>query len=265
MGSTFEYGSSEPGYNCRASAACTPELPKNVVANARQFDFTHMADRIRTVPVQVTVPAGKTASVILQGGKMLLRYRDRQNPALFTMAQTMDVPSSGGMYFLGDVEVEGTFNGQLSIGSSGNIIITDNIVYTDADPVTGKPKEDSPNVLGLIAEGNVKVNQTQSMMTLGKGIIIDAAVVALNKSFEVVNYRQYQQSMGNMQLWGSVIQWERGIMGNVRMRGTIKQGYVKKWHYDRRLSALSLPFFPPLVDEKGNMTFKTVYWGRSNV
>jgi hypothetical protein len=155
--------------------------------------------------------------------------------------------------------------GRVTIGASGDIIITDDIVYVDADPRTGKPAPDSKNVLGLVAEGNVFVKQVQVVPYIGKGIRIDASILAMDSVFSVLNYRDHYQSMGTMYLWGNLIQWERGIIGNVRLRGTVQMGYTKSWHFDKRFQTLPPPYVPPLVDEKGYMQFRTVYWARPDV
>jgi hypothetical protein len=68
-----------------------------------------------------------------------------------------------------------------------------------------------------------------------------------------------------MRLWGNIVQYQRGIIGNVRLRGTVEMGYHKSWHYDQRLQTVQPPYMPPLKDEKGNMRFKTIYWKRPDV
>jgi len=262
LGPVFEFGDPEIGFKCRELALCEPVLPKGITPNATVFDFSHMADLIQSTPNQIVVPYNKTAVISLGGGQYTLRFRDKNNEHVLTPPVVLSLPKSEGLYFLGDVEVQGTLAGKLTIGAQGNIWITDDLLYADSNPITGEPAPSSPYVLGLIAEQNVKVKQQQDRSQLGKGIKINAAIVAMDKSFEVTNYRRHARSMGVMHLWGNIVQWERGIVGSSRLRGTIKLGYDKNWHYDKRLVQIPPAYFPPLTDLEGRMLFKAIYWDR---
>ncbi|MFH1011890.1 MAG: hypothetical protein V1784_11740, partial [bacterium] len=53
------------------------------------------------------------------------------------------------------LEVMGVLQGSVTIGSSQNIRIIDNIRYRDSNPLNGQIDSSSTNYLGIIAEGNV--------------------------------------------------------------------------------------------------------------
>jgi len=71
----------------------------------------------------------------------------------------------GGQIFVdGDVVIGGAgydemvVKGKITVVATGNIWVADSIVVAgEHDPATGMPAEDNPNVLGLIAQGVVKV------------------------------------------------------------------------------------------------------------
>jgi hypothetical protein len=241
--------------------------PPKVICTQEIFVIPTIADKLRAAAEIIEFNPAQRAVIELNEDSYTLKVRDIHNEQMVRYLSTSALPKNKGfgIFVEGDVEVSGTLKGRLTIGSSGDIIITDNIVYTDANKRTGEPPKDSRNVLGLVAEGNVLVKQKQVAPYIGKGIIINASIMAMDSSFSVLNYRDYWQSMGTMQLWGNVVQYQRGIIGNVRLRGSIEMGYRKDWHYDTRLQTVSPPYIPPLKDDKGYMRFKTIYWKRVDV
>jgi len=267
-GELFESGYPEEinGFIRREFSPFDPQIVgATPVWGAPKYSIEHMAALIQTVTPAIAVPGDKIALLELKGNHYQLRYQQRSNPNMMTPPVLLPLPDSEGLYFDGEVNIKGILNGRLTIGASGNIAIIDDLIYHDSDPATGRPALNATSVLGLISAKNVKVNQTQAADEIGRGIRINAAIVAINKSFEVANYRQTQYSMGSMHLWGSIIQFERGIIGSVRLRGRIARGYIKNWHYDRRLKTRPPAYFPPLIDSQGRKRFRTVYWGRPGV
>ncbi|MBL8025372.1 MAG: hypothetical protein JNL74_03130, partial [Fibrobacteres bacterium] len=251
-----------PGYKTLPFKRYTP--PKKMSHTGEVFIIPTIADKLRAVGENIQLSSEQRAVIELNGDGYILKVRDIHNEQMVRYLSTAALPKSkgSGIFVEGDVEVSGILKGRLTIGSSGDIIITDDVVYSDSDKRSGKPPDDSRNVLGLVAEGNVLVKQKQIAPYIGKGIIINASIMAMDSSFSVLNYRDYWQSMGTMHLWGNIVQYQRGIIGNVRLRGSIEMGYKKDWHYDTRLQTVSPPFMPPLKDEQGNMRFKTIYWKR---
>jgi len=69
-----------------------------------------------------------------------------------------------------------------------------------------------------------------------KDPIIDAAILALNHQFDVHNFDQGADNLGNIYIYGSLAEDWRGPVGLV---GT--SGYSKEYTYDTRLGYLSPP------------------------
>lgn len=177
-------------------------------------------------------------------------------------------PSYGQCIFVdGQVEIEGTLTGVLTIGSSGDMWLVDNVIYTGSDQRTGYFGNDTPdeggmrNMLGLISERNIII---QNNWRNGKengwyvdrndynrhSIAINGSLVALNESFTFQhhndNWDLYQgptpDERGYIFLKGGVAQWRRGYLHCSNHIGT---GYNRAWRYDHRLIRQAPPGFAP--------------------
>lgn len=254
-----------PGYRSLEFRDYDP--PQKIENTGEIFPIPTAAEDVREKAPHLVLNPEQRAVIFFTGAGYEVRIRDAQNEQVLRYDRSVALPEGkgSGLFVEGDAEVSGILEGKFTLGASGDIIITDNLTYADADRSTGKPAPGSTNVLGLISEGNVFVKQKQVPPFVGRGITIDASILAMDSTFSVVNYREYAQSMGVMRLWGNVVQYQRGIIGNVRLRGTVEMGYYKSWHYDQRLQTVQPPYMPPLKDEKGNMRFKTIYWKRPDV
>ncbi len=179
----------------------------------------------------------------------------------------------------GDAFVNGSLSGELTIGSSNNVIIDGNINYYDCKSwVQGQsglddfcPYSDAgPNdSLGLIANQYVEVNHPVTSAggsvlpscggTPGAlcdpsapkgafinnasqaGITIDAAILALNQSFVVNNYGS-GGAEGELAIYGSVQQYGRGPVGQFDpTTGDLTSGYLKNYTWDPLLDYVSPP------------------------
>lgn len=242
-----------------------PILVKAKPKQGAVYRFDHMSQWIRKVEPSARLRAdpGQVMQIVFKGKDMEIRARDRTLPDAWTPAVTRRIPEAGGLFVEGEVEVKGVLGRKLTMGASGNIIITDDLVYADSDPVTAKPREASDIYLGLISEKNVNVKQVQTQDTRGRGIRINAAVVAMDKSFQVTNYRAHSWDMGTMRFWGTITQYSRGAIGSVKANDNFR-GYHKDWHYDRRFEKDSeaLPYFPPLLTSDGLMDMAPIWYGR---
>lgn len=140
----------------------------------------------------------------------------------------------------GDVFVEGTLLGQVTIAAANNIIMTGNLRYAGGGTGT--------DVLGLIAENNVSVYHpvnTSGAEVLGSAQMRDpeiwAAMLSVLHSINVQNY-ETGAVKGTMQIRGSIAQKWRGAVGTFSGT-TTRSGYAKDWQYDNRLIWLSPPKF----------------------
>lgn len=140
----------------------------------------------------------------------------------------------------GDVFIEGTLKGQLTIASENDIVPTGNIKYN-----SGSSGND---VLGLIAQNNVSIyhpinssgNEILSSTRM-KDIEIWAATLSVAHSFNVQNYNSGTPK-GTLKVRGSIAQKWRGAVGTFS-GSTATSGYAKDWGYDARLAYLSPPRF----------------------
>ena len=140
----------------------------------------------------------------------------------------------------GDLFIEGTLDGQMTASADNNIIITWDLVYEDG--LTGD------DLLGLVANNSVliyhPVDGDNNLDVVRPGTDqpfynakVDAAILTLNNSFTVQNYRDGNQ-LGTLTVRGSIAQLYRGpvALGGV-------SGYEKDYIYDQRLAYMAPPRF----------------------
>lgn len=153
----------------------------------------------------------------------------------------------------GDVFVDGTLKGRLSIAAENNIDII--------GPTTYKDGTSGRDLLGLVANNYVEIwhpvkcsSGTSSSCNLdadfpgesGRGsplddVTVQAAILAVNHSFRVQNYG-VGAPLGTLHVTGAIAQRYRGAVGT-NSGGRIVTGYAKDYVYDRRLKYLTPPKF----------------------
>jgi type II secretory pathway pseudopilin PulG len=141
----------------------------------------------------------------------------------------------------GTVLVRGTYSGELTIASQGNILITDDIERT------------GQGLLGLIANNFVRVSHP-----CGGGIQdlrIDAAILAIDHSF-IVDHYNCGSSMGTLTVNGAISQKFRGPVGTTG--GT---GYIKNYQYDDRLRYMEPPNFLDPIEPSWHIQRETLDFG----
>jgi hypothetical protein len=135
----------------------------------------------------------------------------------------------------GDLWISGTYNKNVTFTAANDILIRENVLKSTAHDV----------MLGLIASQFVRVHHPTSTLegyscgsnSGGPGSIqIDAAMLAVNKSFTVDKY-WCGANLGTLTVNGTIAQQFRGTVG----RGS--SGYTKDYNYDRRLRFRSPPRF----------------------
>jgi Tfp pilus assembly protein PilX len=151
----------------------------------------------------------------------------------------------------GDVFIEGTLKGALTVAAENDIYATWDIKYNTQG--TG-----STDILGLVANNFVKVyhpvncsgsctsGTNVSFTHSGSGTsavwtdpTIQAAMMSVQHSFMVQNYN-LGGIMNNLTITGAIAQNYRGTVGTTGSPGT---GYKKAYSYDTRLKYLSPPHF----------------------
>ncbi len=154
--------------------------------------------------------------------------------------ETVSIASLNGMVWVdGDVRVEGTVDGDVSVVSTDDMYITDDVVYADSD-ADGKPNPNSDDLLGLISFKNIIVKDNFENRN---DVVINAALLTLGNSFTVENYN-WGSPRGHLTIWGSLSQKVRGPVGTFSWGGWTSTGYDKDYHYDTRLAERPPPYFP---------------------
>ena len=185
----------------------------------------------------------------------LLSLRDDRNH-LFPLSRSLNPGYKGVIYVDGDVAVSGTVRSRVTVATTGNIVIADDLVYS-IDPAVGNCHD----ILGLFAGGSVVVAETpiNSAWQRGSGSAwfsyddsteerVHAFVLTLN-SFIAEDHDQGPTNAedcegtnwgrGCLYLTGGIIQRIRGAVG--LSSGT---GYLKRYSYDQCGESQPPPYFP---------------------
>ncbi len=191
----------------------------------------------------------------------------------------------------GDVFVQGTLKGQLTIAAANNIIITGNTSYSGGTSGT--------SLLGLVANNFVQVRHPVRLQTTTynppqnsqpsscsspytdtayvrdssykyvqricsvnltgaqSNPNINAAILAVNHSF-TVPYWQRGDGLGTLNVTGAIAQRFRGPVGT-NSGGSVVSGYAKNYVYDQRLKYLSPPkFLDPVASAWGVAVWREI-------
>ena len=174
-------------------------------------------------------------------------------------ADNVDGPAQTYNCHNGDVFVQGTLLGQLTIAAANNVIATRNIKYYGGTTGT--------DVLGLVANNYVTVYHPVSCPNNGtatgssctnlpvangqplKGIEIDAAVLSLTHAFTIQNFNDGPplSTSGSPSTYrhvvGSVINEYSAVDAIGDSSGNILSGMIDQFDYDSRLLTEPPPYF----------------------
>lgn len=146
----------------------------------------------------------------------------------------------------GDVYVEGTLRGRVTVAAENNIIISNNIAYQ------GGRGSGSTDMLGLVANNFVEI--MHPVNSFGSDIRylsgnqrfesprIDAAILSVEHSFRVQNHNRGSAFSNSIDLFGTIAQLYRGPVGTFS-GSSVVTGYEKDYKYDPRLEFISPPHF----------------------
>lgn len=145
----------------------------------------------------------------------------------------------------GNVKVAGVLDGRVTIAAEYDIYITNHIQYA-VHPTNG-----SDDALGLLARRDVivasscpaNVNIHAHIMATGVG-----TATASDGSFWVQNYSSRSPS-GNLNVYGGIVQNDRGAVGTVYNDGTSASGFKKNYVYDTRFANNPPPSYPAITNE----------------
>ena len=153
----------------------------------------------------------------------------------------------------GDVFIEGTLKGQLTVAADNNIDITWNLTYNSGTAGT--------DLLGLIANNYIEIwhpvkctSGSSSSCNLDANFpsetarnsefddpTVQGAILAVNHSFRVQNYN-LGAPLGTLNVLGAIAQRYRGAVGT-GSGGSVSTGVAKNYVYDQRLKYQSPPKF----------------------
>jgi Tfp pilus assembly protein PilX len=153
----------------------------------------------------------------------------------------------------GDVFIEGTLKGQLTVAADNNIDITWNLTYNSGTGGT--------DLLGLVANNYIEIwhpvqctSGSNSSCNLDANFpgetarnaefddaTVQAAILAVNHSFRVQNYN-LGAPLGTLTVNGAIAQRYRGAVGT-GSGGSVSTGFGKNYNYDQRLKYQSPPKF----------------------
>ena len=146
----------------------------------------------------------------------------------------------------GDVFIQGSLRGQLTVAAGNRIIVTDDLTYATAvAPDFNSVPPTSPDVLGLIPNNSVEIYHPvnangDNLSGSVNDVKLNAAMLALKHSVTVQNYSE-GDPLGSFTILGAMAQKCRGAVGTARGGG--RTGYTKAYVYDARFRAISPPYF----------------------
>ncbi|MDD3051514.1 MAG: hypothetical protein PHR06_10255 [Candidatus Cloacimonetes bacterium] len=201
----------------------------------------------------------------------------------------------GGVFYTdGDVHIEGTVNGDVSIATDGDIYIDDDITYAGFDPDAEDPLENCDSYLGLMAKGNININSSAKYewkksskwvyeygnwvqkyvwdwfpisnqfhnndgeLSITAGIFSQHGIVAPGM-FGSTGGQGSLNNRGALNLYGSYAAKDYGATG-----WNTGNGYHKNFYYDQRFLNHPVAGIPYVETAAGEMKRKLTMWDESN-
>ncbi len=240
VSSTVNYGQGGPPSD-------NPNFQNGFTPNASAITFpTDLVTSVQNGAAQAQGLSltGATTVVLVSNGTMNVT-----NSAKNWNNKSMAIPSNGALYVNnGDVTVQGTLKGQLTIATNQNVWINGNVRY-NTDPRTTPTSND---LLGLVANTNVTVTQSAP-----NDLEIDAYVVALNGAFQLENFST-GGFQGDMVQFGGLMNQYCGPTGVMNAQGVIIDGYNQLQYYDTRLQNTAPPFFKAAKDAANRILYSKI-------
>jgi hypothetical protein len=141
---------------------------------------------------------------------------------------------NGALGATGRLSVSGVVDGKLSLFSTDEIYVTDDISYENRTT-------SSNDVLGLISENDVIIADSPGNKN---NAVIDGSIFCRSGSLKAENYNSGTPK-GTFNVFGSIVQDTRGAIGTFS-GSTLKTGYSKRYRYDDRLADPNFrpPYYP---------------------
>lgn len=236
--------------------------------------------------------SGYTAKLIFNHRFITVYRWPEGTPFDSTDFQILPVTEGTCLFFDCTILAEGIVEGQITVGSSQQIFIEDDIRYADADSLTGAVPTSSPNLLALVAADNIKIGNTPAngrWNSSGRGltqtnrdstsVVITALLFAGNSfTFEQQNdpdsgyvFDSAPDDRGTLYIYGGIYQRQRGHAHRSNSGST---GYLKRYRFDQRLRTMMPPglYDPEVLPEGttdtldfGDVTVGTTAWDTAQV
>jgi hypothetical protein len=151
----------------------------------------------------------------------------------------------------GDLYVEGTLGGQVTLAAENYVYVTDDLVYNDKQA----------DILGLVGQNAVlvwnPVDRYDDNLLEDWDREIDAAILSVGHTFQVQNYDR-SGSRGTLTVFGAIAQKFRGTVATTS-GGSVANGYAKDYQYDERYRFTAPPkFLTPVSTTYGVTQYATV-------
>jgi type II secretory pathway pseudopilin PulG len=167
--------------------------------------------------------------------------------------------SPGTVGTCGNINIEGTFSQPLTIAAANNVMIMNNVTRTNEEAMLGLIANNFIHVYHPVelvhprtctkhngvetCTENLEVTECKGNATGSvTGLKIEAALLAINHSFIVDNYKCGAQ-LDTLNVKGAIAQKYRGAVGT-----TGNTGYVKNYEYDDRFRTTEPPQFTAPVE-----------------
>jgi hypothetical protein len=225
-----------------ANGATSWSFQGGLILNAPPIDYGSYTGQVGVIRANaLSGGLALTGNYRVSFSNSLMRYS--QVGTTVTNVQSLSAPGfNGAVYVSGYVtNLAGTVDGDVTIASDSTIYVTSNLVYQSApaNAILFSPSFNPTNLndsIGLVSRTGVTIPGTNS-------INIHAAIV-VTQDGSGFGTTYYNSSIGSpyVNLFGSISQFRRGVIGQVGGRG-----FLKNYKYNSRFLTTPPPHFPWLV------------------
>ena len=233
----FNNGTNINSSNLSNSPYDLPDFQDTVTLGSDSINMPTQALNLRAASTNGGIRLTGDTTILLNSNGTMNVTNNNQSPKWNN--KNMALPVNGALFVNnGNLNVSGTLRGRLTVGASGDINVTNNIIYANDPRQSGSTSTDT---LGLISERDVMIDESAPT-----NLEIDASIMALNTSFMLEDWWT-GGARGTLSVFGGIIQKQRGPVGT--FSGTTKvSGYSKDYNYDVRLLSSPPPFVPTTDD-----------------
>jgi hypothetical protein len=248
-------------------AACnptTPDFKSPLKIATKSVDMPPSNDELKKMAVVPYIYTGRTTIRFTSSTTtMLVRNKARYGD---TAEHTVDLPPNGVVYVqndtaavcngtapsavdytteaqsdaCGNLWVSGTYATPMTLAAGGDVIVTGDLLHQNDQAVMGLVANNFVRVYHPVSNPNCSAGSPGTNLSgTTSPITIDAAILTLQHSFIVDNYRCGGR-LGNLNVNGAIAQKYRGPVGTTGSPGT---GYTKNYWYDDRLKYRTPPYF----------------------